>query len=184
MQETKLSFKKIFVSKNTFWNYKNIVRYEVEKEGEIIGRIEINSTYTATIDYDSRTYHIKASTRLFVVRKLEVFLSENLKIGEIDYWRRTPRISIYQTNRNDTWEFDENKPSFFGNRKNEYTTFLKGDNGIISYKIELGNFFSDKNKNDCLRELNGIVNFGGQSSLIAILGIYINELLIFEEMEK
>lgn len=186
MLENEFVFKKICISKNTFWNFKNTVCYEVSREEEIIARIEINSTFTAKIDYNSNVYFIRPLTRLFAVRKLEIFSSENLKIGEIDYWRWTwlrPKISIDDIHKNKTWEFDKNEPSIFRNRKNIYTTFLKGGNEIISYEIKLGKFFGDNNKNNCLRELNGTIRFAGNSNLMLILGVYLNELLIFEEME-
>ncbi|WP_163410868.1 hypothetical protein [Flavobacterium ajazii] len=187
MLENEFVFKKFFISKNTFWNFKNIVCYEISKEEEIIARIEINSTFTAKIDYNSHEYFIRPLTRFSVLRKLEIFSSENLKIGEIDYWRWTwlrPKISIYDKYINENWEFDKNAPSFFKNRKNTYTTFLNDGNKIISYEIKLGSFFEDNNKNDCLKELNGIIRFSGNSNLILILGVYLNELLVFEEMEK
>jgi len=185
MLENEFAFKKIFISKNAFWNYKNVVCYEVSKEGEIIARIEINSTFTAKIDYNSTVYFIRPLTRLFTLRKLEIFSSENIKIGEIDYWRWSwlrPKISIYDKHKNENWEFDENKPSIFKNRKDIYSTFLKDENEIISYEIRLGKFFGNNDKNDCLRELNGIIKFTGNSNLMLILGVYLNELLLFEEM--
>lgn len=184
MQVKEFTFKKILISKNKFYNFKNIICYEVTNEEEIIAKIEINSTFTAKIDFDSNVYFIRPLTRFFVLRKLEIFSSENIKIGEIDYWSwnwKKPKIFIY----NKIWEFNKNQPSFFKNRKNNYSTFLNGVNEMISYKIEIGEFFGTNNQNNCLRELNGIITFEGNSNLIVIIGIYLNELLIFEElMEK
>jgi hypothetical protein len=125
MLENEFAFKKIFVSKNSVWNFKNIVCYEVSKEEEIIARIEINSTFTVKIDYNSNVYFIRPLTRLFAVRKLEVFTSENLKIGEIDYWRWTwlrPKISIGDKHKNKTWEFD--KSHQFSETERTFTTLL------------------------------------------------------------
>lgn len=182
-----LSLRKLLLQETLFRVLKNIVCYEVSKEEEIIAKIEINSTFTAKIVYNSIVYFIRASTRLLAVRKLKIFSSENLKLGEIDYWRWTwlrPKIVIKDKHKNESWKFYKNKPSIFKNRKNIYNTFLKSENEIISYEIKLGNFLGDTNKNNCLRELNGIIRFDGNSNLMLILGVYLNELLIFEEMEK
>lgn len=186
MQVNKFTFKKVLISKHKFWSYKNVLAYIVGNEEKIIARIEVNSTFTAKIDYESRIYNVRALTRLFAINKLEVFSSENVKIGEIDYWRWNgkPSISIHDTHGNETWEFDKNIPPLFSNRKNIYSTFLKDGNSKIFYEIEKGKFFKGGNGNDCLREVNGIVHFPGRFGLIAVLGIYINELLIFEEMTK
>ncbi len=180
MQVKEFAFKKILISKNKFYNFKNIICYEVTNEEEKIAKIEINSTFTAKIDFDSNVYYIRALTKFFVVSKLEIFSSENIKIGEIDYWSwnwKKPKISIYDK----IWEFNKNL-SIFKNRKNNYFTFISRNTEIISYKIELGKFFEVEKKNNCLRELNGTIEFDGNLSLIVIIGIYLNELLIFQEL--
>lgn len=49
--------------------------------------------------------------------------------------------------------------------------------------VKLGKFFGSNNKNNCLRELNGTIKFTSNSNLMLILGVYFNEILIFEETE-
>ncbi|MCL9805492.1 hypothetical protein NAT51_08160 [Flavobacterium amniphilum] len=185
--ENKLSFKKVFISKSSLLDYRNNLLYEVSKNGEIIATIEINSTLTATIHYNSETYYIKPLTKFFRVKKLELFSAENFKIGEIDYWRwawNKSKITLFGTDENETWEYDKNSPSFFSSRKNMYSTFLRKNNDTISYTIESGKFFGNNTKNNCLREINGTIAFTGSCNLIMLLGVYLNELLIFEEAEK
>jgi hypothetical protein len=83
---TELSFKKQIISIDAHWSHKNVVIYEINKDDKNIATIEINSIFTAKINYNSKTYLIRPKTKFVFIKKLEIFSSEDVKIGEIDYY--------------------------------------------------------------------------------------------------
>ncbi|HOY42359.1 MAG TPA: hypothetical protein PLX60_10870 [Chitinophagales bacterium] len=179
---TELSFKKQIISIDAHWCHKNVVIYEINKDDKNIATIEINSIFTAKINYNSKTYLIRPKTKFVFIKKLEIFSSEDVKIGEIDYWRWTwlnPLILLFEANQTIEWEFDKN--GSFRNRSNNYITFIKSEKNTITYEIEFHNTLDDNTTNNYLKKTNGKIKFIGDSSFITILGVFVNNILIYED---
>ena len=150
---TELSFKKQIISIDAHWCHKNVVLYEINKDDKNIATIEINSIFTAKINYNSKTYLIRPKTKFVFIKKLEIFSSEDVKIGEIDYWRWTwlnPLILLFEANQTIEWEFDKN--GSFRNRSNNYITFIKSEKNTITYEIEFHNTLDDNTTNNYLKK--------------------------------
>lgn len=186
MERSELTFKKKLISVNSIYDYINTVAYEIFQGEKFVSLIEIKSTWTAEFNFDSQRFYIKPVIKFFILRRLEFLSEENIKLGDIHFGGWTwvkPKIVLIGMNE-EKWQFDTNSPSIFQRRENLYRTNLKFNGKTISYKFELGDFLSENTKNDCLREVKGIINFDQSDFLVAILGIYLNELLIFDEMDK
>jgi hypothetical protein len=182
-----MNYRKKFISNNALYDYKNIITYEILIDNNIKSSIEIKSTFTADFLYESKLYKIRPVTNFIAVRKFEILTNENIKLGEIKYWNWpwiNPYIIIYSSAGNIVWKFDRKEPSFFRSRSSEYNTELNSDRETILYNFQIGNYFTPDTKNDCLREINGTIKCSGPNSLIGIIGIYLNELMIFDEMNK
>jgi hypothetical protein len=141
------------------------------------------SSLTSELHTDSRIYHIKPIIRFFSVKSFEILLDSN-QIGRIEYWGWTwkkPKLIIKTQGYEQVWTFERNEPRLFRNRTNHYTTKLKHQDREVVYEIELDKSINVKEN---LNELKGVAYFDGDDRLQCHLGIYLNELLIFDEMDK
>lgn len=184
----KLTFKKNFVSKNFWYDHNNTLEYDISINEHIISRMKVKSTLTAQFEYDSKTYLVKPIIKFFILKKWELVDENGQLLGEIKLggWRqKRHRILLNKKGKDqEIWEFHKNSSSF-SNRTNEiYQTDLKLGNKIISYNIKLSNYFTPYTTNQCLRELDGDALYDEPDHFVAILGIFLNEYFIFEEMDK
>jgi hypothetical protein len=180
MTRSKMSFSKEFVSANPFYNYKNTVRYNILEENLTKSTLTVYSTLTAELQTEGRKYSIKPTTfARFFVTGLEI-LSETSKIGR----GTSSKVTINKGGIDEVWMFHAKGRWFGSRRSNPYTTKLKCGDKEIDYVIEMGDFFSASNKNECLRNVNGTASFSNDDRLPSYLGIYLNELLIFNDMDK
>lgn len=181
-----LKVRKKLLYKNSIYDFKNTILYEVIKDNEIFAQLKVESTFTVELFFDSKIFNIQAEGKFFNVKNFKI-IEDNVQIGKIKFWGWTwnwPKIILSKNNKEETWEFDSNKPSIFQSRSDHIKTSLKKHNEIINYEIKLLNFFSPDTRNECLREVDGEISFTGPNEFIAILGVYLNELLIFDEMDK
>lgn len=181
-----ITFKKKIASKNNFHHYINTVVYEVFNDDSLISILEIKNGLVAKFSYDESEYHIKPIVKFFIISKFEILLKENDKIGEIKYWGwncKKPKITINSIEGKQIWIFNKNPAPFLKKRKDTYETFLDFNETSISYKISKGVFFS-RTKNDSLRESFGTIHNFETNPLVGLVGLFLNELLIFDEMDK
>lgn len=181
-----MNFTKDLLSMSSFYHFKNTVKYDIIEEPKLRSTLIIYSTLTADILMEHKTYHIKPVSNFFTIKGFEI-ISEQGKIGKIEYWGwtcRNPKLVIKNQKEDEVWIFDRNEPGFFKTRNNPYTTHLRSKDKLVSYDIQLNDFLEGNSKNECLRKVEGMAYYNEDDRLVCLLGIYLNELLIFDEMEK
>ncbi len=168
---------------NSLYSFHNTVNYEIIEENSINSTLTVESTFTGTLQTEGETYHIKPVTEFFSVKDFEILLEAN-KVAKIEYWGWTwnkPKLIIKTEEFEEIWIFERNEPKLFKKRPNPYITKLICQNREVKYEIQL---------NDSSHEYKGLIGVSGLASftdndqLPCLLGIYLNELLIFDEMEK
>lgn len=164
-------------------SFHNTVNYDIVEENSVKSTLTIKSTLTGELQTEGNTYQIKPIIKFFTVSGFDILLGPD-KIGRIEYWGWTwkkPKLIIKTQGGDQVWIFERNEPGLFKKRTNPYITKLKHQDREVDYEIELGN---SGNGLESLRRLRGIASFNGDDRLPCQLGIYLNELLIFDEMEK
>jgi hypothetical protein len=183
MSRENMSFTKNSVFVNPLYSFHNTVNYDIIEGNSIKSTLTILSTLTGELQTGGKTYHIKPVTKFFTVKGFEIVLGTD-KIGRIEYWGWTwkkPKLIIKAQGDDQVWIFERNEPGLFQKRTNPYMTKLKHHDREVDYQIEVDN--SSKG-NESLRGLRGIGSFSGDDRLPCQLGIFLNELLIFDEMDK
>lgn len=183
MTKERMSFTKNSVIVNPLYSFHNTVRYDVIEENLKKSTLTIFSTLTGELQTEDKTYHIKPIVKFFTVKGFEILLGTN-KIGRIRYWGwswKKPKLIIKTQGDDQVWIFERNEPRLFQKRTNSYITKLKHQDREVDYEIKL-----DKagNGEESLRRLRGVASFNEDDRLPCQLGIYLNELLIFDEMDK
>jgi len=181
-----MNFTKDILAVSSFYDFKNTVKYDILEEETLKSTLIIHSTLTAKILTEGRKYYIKPVIKYLSLNALEI-LSEKGKIGEIKFWGwswRNPKLVINNQGEDEVWIFNRNEPGFFKSRSNPYKTYLTFKEREISYDILLKNFLVENTRNECLRRVEGMALFNENERLICLLGVYLNELLIFDEIDK
>ncbi|MFC5979486.1 hypothetical protein [Flavobacterium salmonis] len=179
----KISFTKKTVFVNPLYSFHNRMNYNIIDENSIKSTLMIMSTLTGELQTEGKTYHIKPISKFFTVKGFEILLESN-KIGSIEYWGwiwKKPKLIINIQGDDQVWIFEKNEPGLFRKRTNPYITKMKYQGREVEYKIESDNSTSEK---ESLRRLSGTASFKEEDRLPCQLGIYLNELLIFDEMDK
>lgn len=182
-----LFFKKKLISQNSTFYYINTVQYDINSQSEHIASVVIKSFVTAEITVNNEIFHIKPIVKFWTVSRLNILTAQNQKIGQIHFWGWTwkkPTITLYKEGNNEVWKFQQYRPRLFQRTNSSYTTGLTNEDKSILYRFVTGNYFTANTRNECLKELSGTIDFSGPFSPVSILGVYLNELLIFDQMDK
>ncbi len=183
MIKEKISFTKNLNFVNPYYNFHNTCNYNIVENNSIKSSLKVMSSFTSELHTECKMYLIKPVTRFLTVKCFEVLLGSD-QIGRIEYWGWTwkkPKLIIHDQGNEQVWIYERNEPKPFNNRTSPYTTKLKYQDREIVYEIELDKSI---NGNENLSELKGIAYFDEETRLPCLLGIFLNELLIFDEMDK
>lgn len=176
-------FNRKSISENYFFRNQNEIIYEISKNENFLTSLKIISNFTAEFTYLDRVYVIKPIVRFFTISRYKILL-DNIEIGEIKYsgwnWIK-PKIKIKLEENYEDWIFDPNKPSIIKNRKDTYDTFLSFKESVITYNMNRGDYLT---KNKHKRGIFGTINDFEINPILGVIGLFLNELLIFDEMDK
>jgi hypothetical protein len=183
MPKAEMSFSKDLVYVNSLYGFHNTLRYEISEENSIKSSLTVRSTFSGELHTEDKIYHIKPISKFFTIKAFEILL-ETSTIGRIEYWGwtwRKPKLLIYTKEHDEVWVFERNEPGLFKKRASPYMTKLTCGDKEVNYKIELED---SNNGKGILSRLSGVASFKENDRLVCHLGIYLNELLIFDEMNK
>lgn len=176
-----LNFRKVLLYKDPgLLNIKTQTRYEIYKGEELIASVIIQAFINAKVYYRLKWFFIKPKPKFFVTR-FEILSQEEIKLGQYNIvswaWKKE-KLIIEGENGVEEWVLEPGSRYFPLTHKNINKISLNYNNRSILYNFTLGNSMSFPG-HYCLWE--GTINYNQSDELVAILGIYLIEHLLFNQ---
>jgi hypothetical protein len=184
MNLNKIQFSKYLNSENQYYNFINETEYVINDSNA--SQLKIINNLFAELEFNSRKYIIKPITNFFILNSFKI-LEDDIVIGKIDYWGWTwkkPKLKITINSEEQVWIFERYEPNLLKKRANPYKTKLTSESKQINFEIYNELLEVKKIKFKEKYYIKGTAIYGDNDKLVCLIGIFLNELLVFDEMEK